>query len=580
MFSLKKARFPGKNLSVSSTHMNMKRYFLLLWMVTFVVTGCKGTSSKIRSNVDHYTCAMHPSVRSKDPGKCPICGMELVPVLKKNAQASAASASLSELKPNEFTVPIGRRQQIGVTYATVKLRSLSRTIRAVGFIVPDQKRNWSFVSRVEGYVQQLFVASPGEIVEKDAPLLSIYSPDLLTTERELMILLRSRRNATTDRLIQAARFRLHQWNVTDPQIAELEKSMQPSEVLILHSPFRGIVAKVAVPQGTSVKVGDALVDVVDLSEVWVWADFYETEIGLLRQGQKVGVTSVSYPGRTFDGTVAVVDPFVDPLKRTARVRIDVENAEFLLRPGMYVNATLQFEPVVALAIPVEAVMPTGLRNVVFVDKGEGRLESRLITLGGEFGNFYAVRKGLAAGERIVTSANFLIDAESKMQGALKDFDDNHSESSSTGDEANPSLALPSPYEALIKSYLALHALLAADRFEGVNQLGDELRREVAEIAVGDEDMKHNSLKNKTLEQVLNHFKPADLEQARVGFGHVSKALLEVLKEIPSPRVLYVMRCPMWNSSPSEWVQVSKKVENPFLGQAMATCGETIRILGK
>lgn len=562
--------------------MNMKRYLVFLWIAALVATvvGCSkpGASSKADSNVDYYTCTMHPSVHSKDPGKCPICGMDLVPVLKKDAQTSAGPASTapSQLEANEFTVPVERQQQIGVTYAEVKSRSMSRTIRAVGFIVPDQKRNWSFVSRVDGYVQQLFVTSPGEMVEKDAPLLSIYSPDLLTAERELAILLGSRRNGTnetTDRLIEAAKLRLRQWNVTAEQIAELEKNGKPSEILILRSPFRGVVAKVAASQGASVKVGDALVDVVDLSKVWVWVDFYETEIGLLQQGQKVGVSSISYPGWNFDGTVALVDPFVDPVKRTARVRIDVENAEFLLRPGMYVNAVLELEPITALAVPVEAVMPTGLRNIVFVGKGEGRLEPRFVTLGGKFGNFYAVQKGLTAGERVVNSANFLIDAESKVQGALKDFGDNDVEPSSDGDEspANPPPALASSYEPIIKTYLALHDLLATDRFEGVSKLGDELREEVAGIATD---------KVQVLKQTLASFKPANLEEARVGFGRVSAALLEVLKAAPTPRVLYVMRCPMWNSSPSEWIQVTKEVQNPFMGQAMATCGETIRTLGQ
>jgi Cu(I)/Ag(I) efflux system membrane fusion protein len=504
--------------------------------------------------------------------------MDLVPVLKKGVQNPTGTASTqSQPEANEFSVPVERQQQIGVTYAIVETRILNRTIRAVGFIVPDQKRNWSFVSRVEGYVQELFVTSPGELVAKDAPLLSMYSPDLLTAERELVILLASRHeektNETAGRLIEAAKLRLRQWNVTENQIADLEKSGKPSEILTLRSPFHGIVAKVAASQGSSVKVGDALVDVADLSKVWVWVDFYETEIGLLRQGQKVVVASVSYPGHHFDGTVALVDPFVDPIKRTARVRIDIENPEFLLRPGMYVNAELQLEPVTALAVPVDAIMPTGLRNLVFLDKGGGRLEPRFVSLGEKFGDFYAVQKGLTEGERVVSSANFLIDAESKVQGALKDFDDNDAKQPpADGSPENASPVVDSSYQGFIKTYLALHDLLAADRFDGVSKLGDELCQESVGIAGGD--------KVQVLQQAVNTFKPADLHEARVGFGRISAALLDVLKEIPAPRILYVMRCPMWNSSPSEWVQVSKEIQNPFMGQAMATCGETVRTLGQ
>jgi len=551
--------------------MNTSRFFTAIAFALAVIALSACSPKPVsRSNelVDYYTCSMHPSVHSREPGKCPICGMELVPVMKKGAQGQIpAGQPASPIDDNVFAVPVERLQQIGVAYSTVEARPLSRTIRAVGTVVPDQKRMWSYVARVDGYVQQLLVTSPGELVEKDAPLLSLYSPDLLTAEREFVTLLGLHREGKGDEVVEAARLRLRRWNITDEQIAELEKSGKPSEVLTLRSPFRGLVSRVAVSQGASVKPGDPLVDVVDLSKVWVWVDFYETEIGALRAGQKVGVAAVSYPGRTFDGTIALVDPFVDPVKRTARARIDVENAEYLLRPGMYVNAELHTEPMTALAIPVEAVMPTGLRNVAFVDKGGGRFEPRFVLLGGRFGDFYAVQKGVSAGERVVSGANFLIDAESKVQGALKDFGGGESPT----DGENPAAALAS-YEALINTYLALHDTLAADRFNDVGALGSKLKQEAASLPAGG--------KTSALQQAIEKFAPADLAQARVGFGGISAALLEVLKEVPMPRKLYVMRCPMWNSSPSEWVQVSKEVENPFLGHAMATCGETVSQLGK
>lgn len=402
----------------------MKNPLLLFLMALAVVACSPKPAAHVDSGIDYYTCTMHPSVHSRDPGKCPICSMDLVPVMKKGAQAQAGHPDTQAApETREFTVPMARQQQIGVTYATVESRSLSRQIRTVGSIVADPKLSWSFVARVDGYVQELSVSSPGEMVEKGAPLLSIYSPDLLTAERELIALSTGGGKDAANRPAAAARLRLRQWNMTDEQIAELEKSGTPEEVLTLRSPFKGIVTKVAVGQGAGVKTGDALVDVVDLSKVWAWVDFYETEIGLLRPGQKIGILSASYPGKVFPGTIATIDPAIDPLKRTARVRLEVENPDFLLRPGMYVNAELQLDAVTALAIPVSAVMPTGLRYHVFVDKGDGRLEPRVVTLGGKFGDYYAVEKGLSAGERVVSSANFLIDAEAQVQGALKGFND-------------------------------------------------------------------------------------------------------------------------------------------------------------
>jgi len=434
---------------------------LVALLFSAATSGCvkKGASGK-PSNVDYYTCTMHPSVHSKDPGKCPICSMDLVPVMKKEggevtpqAQAQgmkggekkAASGEMQGMpgmpgmkegemkgveKPSEFVVPVERQQQIGVRYAKVERKPLRHTIRAVGLIVPDKTRNWQFVSRVDGYVQKLDVTGPGELVDKNAPLLSIYSPDLLTSEREFVELLRMRDQAkskdareTPQRLIESAKRRLQLWNVTEQQIADLERTRKASDTLTLLSPFRGVVQSVPLEQGKNVKVGDMLVEVADLSVVWVWAEFYENELPMLQVGQNIDISTKSYPGEKFKGTISVINPFLDEAKRTAKVRIDIPNPDFKLRPGMYVNADLEMDMGEALTVPVSAVMPTGTRNVVFVDKGEGKLEPRIVELGSKYGDIYEVKSGLQGDERVVASANFLIDAESKVQGALRGFEE-------------------------------------------------------------------------------------------------------------------------------------------------------------
>jgi RND family efflux transporter MFP subunit len=463
---------------------------LTFTMLLFGAASCSkhGAAGK-PSNVDYYTCAMHPSVRSQDPkGKCPICSMDLVPVMKqsgeetlaqvssasgqqrKDAEAKPSRSGQSDRKikyykstmmpgetsakpakdsmgmdmvpvyedekpgapnqPSEFIVPVERQQQIGVRYAKVERKPLFHTIRAVGLIVPDKTRNWQFVSRVDGYVQKLNVTGPGELVDKNAPLLSIYSPDLLTSEREFVELLRMRDQAKTKearetpvRLIESAKRRLQLWNVTEEQIAELEKTRKASDTLTLLSPFRGVVQSVPVEQGKSVKVGDMLVEVADLGVVWVWAEFYENELSMLKVGQKFAINAKSYPGEKFEGMLSVINPFLDETKRTAKVRIDIANPDFKLQPGMYVNAELEMDMGQALTIPVSAVMPTGTRSVVFVDKGQGKLEPRIVQLGTKYADIYEVKSGLQENERVVASANFLIDAESKVQGALRQFEE-------------------------------------------------------------------------------------------------------------------------------------------------------------
>jgi Cu(I)/Ag(I) efflux system membrane fusion protein len=418
-------------------------------VAVFGVSGCKQPGGAAKpEDVDYYTCTMHPSVRSQDPkGKCPICSMDLVPVMKKGAAAihdhhdehaahdgaalpDTASGATDD-NPAEFTVPMARQQLIGVTYASVEKQPFHHSIRAVGVVAPDKQRHWDYVARVDGYIRELFVFSRGEIVEKDAPLLAIYSPDLLATENEFIDLLamaddaRSKNSGalteSTDRLLRSARQRLHLWNITDSQIAGLEKDRKPMELLTLRSPFRGVVQDIPVDQGRRVMTGDHLVDVADLSAVWVWAQFYEDELSMLKRGLAVTITSAAYPGEKFEGKIAVLDPFLNEGSRTARVRIDVQNPDFHLRPDMYVDAELAMDMGEALGAPVSAVLPTGRHNIVFVDKGAGRLEPRFVELGSKVGDYYQIKSGLKEHERVVTSANFLIDAEAKVQGALKSW---------------------------------------------------------------------------------------------------------------------------------------------------------------
>jgi len=442
---------------------SMALFIILAGLLSGPASCSKNSAAGSPTRIDYWTCTMHPSVREKGPGKCPICSMDLVPVREGNATPASLNknaphhdhAAMLAGKPTsdgemqampgmpgmkggaesnaprttEFIVPVERQQQIGVRYAKVEGRPLRHTIRAVGLIVPDKTRNWQFVSRVDGYVQRLDVTGPGELVEKDAALLSIYSPDLFSSEREFVELLRMRDQAkskeareTPQRLIESSKRRLQLWNVTEQQIAELEKTRKASDTLTLLSPFRGVVQSVPVEQGKSVKTGDLLVEVADLSVVWLWAEFYENELSMLQVGQKLRVTAKSYPGENFDGTISLIDPFLDATKRTAKVRIDIPNPDFKLRPGMYVNAELEMDMGAALTIPVSAVMPTGTRSIVFVDKGEGKLEPRIVQLGTMYGDIYEVKSGLEENERVVASANFLIDAESKVQGALKAFE--------------------------------------------------------------------------------------------------------------------------------------------------------------
>jgi Cu(I)/Ag(I) efflux system membrane fusion protein len=349
------------------------------------------------------------------------------PVPARSADGDAAAAE----QPGEFQIAPDRQRLFGVTYATVERTPLRATIRAVGTVAVQTGLQWDCVARLDGYVHELRVSSPGGDVTRGQVLMDIYSPDLLATENELLDLLRMKDAAeksgsaetaeSARRLVASARERMRQWNVPDEQIDALVLTRQASQYLTLTSPVDGIVESVPVHQGRRVSAGDELVSIVGLSAVWVWADFYQEDIPVLKPGAAVSITSSAYPGLSLPGRISLVDPFINESKRTSRVRIDVGNADRRLRPDMYVDVELQLDEGAGLTVPVGAVLPTGRHDVVFVDKGDGRLQPRFVELGRKFGDRFAVTRGLSEGERVVSSANFLVDAESKIQGALKSW---------------------------------------------------------------------------------------------------------------------------------------------------------------
>jgi RND family efflux transporter MFP subunit len=585
-------------------------------LVSLVLSGCSKPAGKSAADadVDYYTCTMHPSVHSKDPGKCPICSMDLVPVMKKVSNetngkgnsggmtdnGSSSMGSMTMPSPNqesgkstEFTVPVERQQQIGVTYATVTKRPIQLSIRSVGMLEPDTSKMFDYVARVDGYVQELKVSSPGQQVSQGQPLITIYSPDLRSTEQELVNILNDRdrsgaSRASNDQLIEATKRRLKLWNVSDQEIAELEKNRKPSDQLMLRSPFDGVVNEVVSRPGMSVKMGDKLVSVLDLSNLWVWAEFYENEVGLLKPGQRIDVGLPAFPNQTFQGQIAVINPVIDATKRTARVRIDIPNPKAQLRPGMYANVDVKINDGEGLTIPVQAALPTGERMLVFLDRGQGKLLPRYVQVGRSFTTFdrqqqesyYQVVNGLQEGDRIVASANFLIDAESQVQGALKDWTREEPTGTPAMTEKQPDQSSNSHFNAAVKpvldSYKRLHELLAENKFSQVPAEAETLRKRVHPLLEIDPPSKRERYKDLVdkLHGSADQFNPNDIDQARVDFGQFSADLIAFLKdfmpELDDP--LYTIECPMWKKSPAVWLQDSTLVKNPFLGPDMPTCG--------
>jgi membrane fusion protein, copper/silver efflux system len=342
---------------------------------------------------------------------------------------SAPAAAPAKLTPVQLSPQ--RLQSIGVTSGEVERRELSNDIRAVGNVAVDERLEAYVQTRFSGWIQKVYANSTYQYVKKGQPLLTIYSPELVTTENEYLLAMKNQdllHSSTVpgvasgaNSLLTAARERLKQWEIPAREIQHLESTGLVRQNLDVDSTVSGYITEYNALPNLYVKPATRLYTIADLSTVWVFAEIFQSDLEQIRVGQGATVTSDADPGRTFYGRVDFVYPEVNMNTRTIKVRLVFRNPGLKLTPGMFVNVTLKAPLGRRLAIPVSGVFHTGTRNIVFVDHGGGYLTPSEVTLGPRAGDYYSVLKGLKAGEKIVTSANFLIDSESQLQAALGSF---------------------------------------------------------------------------------------------------------------------------------------------------------------
>lgn len=333
-------------------------------------------------------------------------------------------AGMSAAPAEAVAVPAVARQLIGIRSAPVTHATLEQEIRTVGTVGFDERGFSQVTLKTPGWVRAVFVNSVGRAVRKGEPLFTVYSPDLLTSQDEYLLAVKTQAQlaasplddakANAAALVASARERLRLWDVTEAQIAALEQSGKAEPVLTVYAPSSGIVLKREALPGKYVEPGTILYEIADLSTVWVHADIYESETAATKLGQPATVSFTAYPGETFSGNVAYVYPTLNTEARTVRVRLELPNHGFKLKPGMYGTVALVAGSAHTLVIPKEAVLDTGLRQLVFMDRGRGRYEPALVKLGRRSQDTVEVMEGLQEGDRIVTPANFLLDAESKL----------------------------------------------------------------------------------------------------------------------------------------------------------------------
>ena len=360
-------------------------------------------------------------------------GMEKSGEGKKHAKTSPLSEKPNEsdlpIESGVITIPPERLQTIGVKYEQAARRPLEKIIRTVGRVAIDERALAKVTTKFHGWIEQLLVSATGDHVKKGQVLFTIYSPDLVASQEEYLLALQGHKQMGESEfpevargskdLLEATKRRFQLWDITDDHIRELEKTGKVLKALPIHSPITGTVIKKEALAGAHADAGVELYTIADLSHVWILADIYEYELSFVKTGQKAAVALSYDPGTVLTGHLSFIYPTLDPKTRTAKVRFELDNRDEMLKPDMYANVELRVNLGTRLAIPQEAVIESGQKQVVFLHHGGGRLEPRLIKTGVKTGEWSEVLEGLKEGEHIVTSANFLIDSESRLKSVVE-----------------------------------------------------------------------------------------------------------------------------------------------------------------
>jgi Cu(I)/Ag(I) efflux system membrane fusion protein/cobalt-zinc-cadmium efflux system membrane fusion protein len=372
-----------------------------------------------------YTCGMHPFIIRDEPGLCPICSMELTPV-KPGTSNPSQDGGDETISIDPTTV-----QNMGVRTEKVSRRRLEKTLRTVGLMTYEEGRQYSINSKIDGWVEKLHVNEEGRTIARGRPLLEIYSPELVAAQQEYLLALRNARKLAAaplaevaesgGRLLEAARNRLKYWDISEQQIAALEASGMVSKTLTLFSPQSGVVTSKKVVEGMRVAAGEELLRISDISRIWINADIFEYELPWLKVGQAARIELPFAPGKVYSGKITYIYPYLKNETRTARARVELANPGLELKPDMYANVQIETQTIVdALVIPSHALLNSGNGQTVFVALDGGKFEPRQVTSGvSDDGGYVQILSGLAEGEPVVVSAQFLLDSESSLRTALR-----------------------------------------------------------------------------------------------------------------------------------------------------------------
>lgn len=533
--------------------------------------------AKTTATEEIWTCSMHPQIRQNEPGLCPICEMDLIP-LEANTSNDPLVLEMTEEAVKLASIETTR---IGSTGTAEKSFTLSGKIKA------DERLTASQVAHIPGRIEKLFVTFTGEQVRQGQKLATLYSPDLVSAQQELLEALKLK-NVNAE-LLEAARKKLTYWKIPADQIQAIEESGKIQETFTVTADASGIVTNRSVAIGDYVKRGEVLFDLISLDRVWVLFDAYEEDLGSIKVGDRIEFTTPAVPNRIFSTRISFIDPLIDPATRVASLRGELRNTGNVLKPEMFVRGTLQAQLSAneQLLVPKTAVLWTGPRSVVYVKMPDADIPSfqfREVELGERIGNNYLVESGLEAGEEVVTYGNFSIDAAAQLNNQASMMNrkvllEGADQQPMTADytESTP-VTFKKQLASVTQSYLVLKdALVATDKIQAsksATQLLEKLTQVDMSLLKGDA---HNYWMEQLAALQAHSQKIAALEEVveqRQQFDFLSQALIKTIKTFGvSEGTYYIQHCPMaFDDSGADWISNVEAIRNPYFGDRMLKCG--------
>ncbi len=545
-----------------------------------------------------WTCSMHPQIRQPDPGDCPICGMDLIP-LEDDAEG--------EMNPMAISMSPTAMQLADVRSATVGNMDPVKSVRLNGKVQEDERLVFSQTSHIPGRIEKLNVNFTGEFVRKGQVLAHIYSPELVTAQEEVFEARKIKESQPA--LYRSSIEKLRNWKLSELQIQQIVDAEETVENFPIVADVSGYVISKRINLGDYIRKGQAIYEIADLSKVWVLFDVYESDLPWVSEGDMVSFSVKSLPGEQFEGKISFLDPVLDPKTRVAKARVEVQNQNNRLKPEMFatgvVNARLENKED-ALVIPKSAVMWTGQRSVVFVKTSSAKgvnFMMREVVLGPELGEGFVVEEGLETGEEIAVSGTFSIDAAAQLAGKPSMMNPeggpamtghNHGDmgggapgagSDQAADHSTHKKDITVSQKAkdallpVIEAYLGLKDALVNDDAAAAQFAAGDLKQQLGKVSMalftGEAHnvwMEHSS----TLEKAVNQAARAeDLEPLRKQFITISEQMAMIVQTFrPNAETLYLQFCPMANNNQgADWLSREKEIRNPYFGEAMIGCGE-------